>query len=174
MPFPILALVAAAAKDIGNRNDAEAAREQESRDYQARIRRHMTDLLGGGNPYDRMRTDHELQMGGIDRAEDKGSNNNIGALLQAYLGSGSGAAAAATGAAASGRDKTSPFGPLSTLNTNTYQGGTLDNVLDDVTGRMDSNIDSGRWGDAPKGFGDVMGKAHGDPWDKDPWGDAGF
>lgn len=172
MPFPILALVAAAAKDIGNRNDAEAARAQESRDYQARIRRHMTDLLGGGNPYDRMRTDHELQMGGIDRAEDKGSNNNIGALLAA-LGSGSGAAASAT-EAASGGDKTSPFGPPSTLNTSTYRGGTLDNVLDDVVGKMDNNIDSGRWGDAPKGFGDVMGKAQDDPWDKDPWGDAGF
>lgn len=169
--LPILSLIAAAAKDMGDRGDADEARADENRAYQARIRNHMTDLLGGGNPYDRMSTDHAARMQGIERAADKNSNNFIGALLQAY-----GSRGAADGAkeAASSGEKTSPFGPPSTMNPDTYRGGTLDNVLDNVVGKMDSNIDSGRWGNAPGGFGDVVGKAQEDPWDKDPWGDAGF
>jgi hypothetical protein len=174
MPFPILALVAAAAKDMGNRNDANMAKSEEDRQYQARIRRHMTDMLGGGNPYDRMRTDHEAQLSGINRAEDKNSNNMIGSLLQSYLGQSLAKDALEKAPETSGSGSPSPFGPPSKMNPSTYQGGTMDNVLDDVLGKMDNNISSGRWGDALRGAGDIMGKSQEDPWDKDPWGDAGF
>jgi hypothetical protein len=137
MAFPIVALIAAAASDMQQRaqhgdNIAEAARAQQDRINRTRVQQL------GGQPYGMMAQDFQNQLGMMDRQADQSRNNNIGALLQAYLTSSIGN---------SGNEK--------------YGG--------DYAKQLGQNPGEGGFG-----AGNVMGKAQLDPWDRDPWGDAGF
>jgi hypothetical protein len=107
---------------------------------QDRINRARVQQLGG-QPYGMMAQDFKNQLGAMDRQADQSRNNNIGALLQAYL-------------------KTS--GPDPEKYGDGYESSFVHqrNLQYDPTEGI--------------GMGDAMGKAQLDPWDKDPWGDAGF
>lgn len=84
MAFPILALLAAAASDMGSRKDeADALASQARHNRQAIMQRRAAEL--GGSPYGMMAAEGKSGLDEISRHAEAGRNNNIGNMLQAYL-----------------------------------------------------------------------------------------
>lgn len=135
MAFPILALLAAAASDMGSRKDeADALASQARHNRQAIMQRRAAEL--GGSPYGMMAAEGKNGLDEISRRAEAGRNNNIGNMLQAYL--------------------SQPSAP---------------DEDPGIAGGGDGRLGAGP---GAGGFNVGMGGGGPDPWDKDPWGDAGF
>lgn len=137
MAFPLIALLTAGASDLQSNAEEETARLRMAADAKQRILRTRAQELGG-SPYGMMAQDYENSLAEFEREAESRRNNNIGALLQAYLKSNTGSSGA-------------------------------ESYGDPYAKQLAANPGEGGFG-----MGNVMGKAQLDPWDKDPWGDAGF
>lgn len=84
MAFPILALLAAGASDLQQRSDYRDQVAQEARQAPLRIMQAYASRMGG-QPYSQMQADSENRLSALKTHADASRNNNIGALLQAYL-----------------------------------------------------------------------------------------
>jgi len=137
MAFPIIALLTAAANDANQRSAYRQQVAQEARDAPNRIMRAYASRMGG-QPYGQMQAESENRLSALKTQADASRNNQIGALLQAYLSS-------------TGEDKDP------------------EKYGDKYAHELSRNPGEGGFG-----AGNVMGKAQLDPWDRDPWGDAGY
>ena len=84
MPFPIVALLAAAASDAQQRSQQGDAIFQRTQGALDQIRKRRVAELGG-SPYPGMVADYNNDLRQIDSQANANRNNNIGSLLQAYL-----------------------------------------------------------------------------------------
>lgn len=84
MAFPLIALLTAAAGDLKSRSDYANQVQKAGNDAQNRILQTRARELGG-SPYGMMAQEFESNLGDMRRQADAQRNNNIGALLQAYL-----------------------------------------------------------------------------------------
>lgn len=142
MAFPLIALLTAAASDAQQRSAYGSQVQKAGHDAENQILQTRARELGG-SPYPMMAQSFQNSLGDMRRQADDSRNNQIGALLQAYLKSELSSA------------PSEKYGdPYESSFTNQK------NLQYDPTGGI--------------AMGDAVGKAQLDPWDKDPWGDAGF
>lgn len=166
MAFPLIALLTAAASDAQSNANEETARAQMGRNVRQRLL-HTRAQQMGAQPYGAIESDYETSLGDLKRQAEASRNNNIGALLQAYLrqdpdkdkdkdkrGGGGGASGMPDEAQWSQMLAERPEDPWGYgLGKEVYgsPGG--------IVGRL--------------GFNNGRGGGN-DPWDRDPWGDAGY
>lgn len=85
MAFPLIALITAAASDMQSNADEEAARNALGRQVRQRLL-HTRAQQMGAQPYGAIESDYENSLANLRQQADASRNNNIGVLLQAYLG----------------------------------------------------------------------------------------
>lgn len=84
MPFPLIALLTAAASDMQQRSQYGDQVQKLGHDTEQNILNARARQLGA-EPYTQMAQDGQNRLEELRRGADASRNNNIGALLQAYL-----------------------------------------------------------------------------------------
>jgi hypothetical protein len=142
--FPLIAMIASAALSDAQHNQERGDAHRQTYEDTLNKINRTRAQQLGAQPYSFMVNDMKNANYGIDKAANASSNNNIGAMLASYFMRGIGGGSDEK----FGDDYESSFLKQPNLQYNASEDGI--------------------------GTGDVMGKAQTDPWDKDPWGDAGF
>lgn len=156
MAFPIMALLTAAASDMQSRQEEKNAIRAAGRQSQDQILSTRARELGG-SPYAGMAQDFDNALIDIKRQASKSRNNNIGALLQAYL---------KKDPAGHKPAPRSPLGPQDPYEK--FGDEYVTSFMDQPNLQYNAPVEG-------IGMGDAMGKSQMDSWDyQDPWGDAGY
>jgi hypothetical protein len=181
MAFPWLALLATGASELGRISDRDKAIREQGQAIQDRIRRTRAQQLGA-QPYGMMAADFEMGLDDMRRKSDEQGSNNLGLLLQSYLKSEMNGPPEG-GIGQRGDDSEEGFARRRAARA----GGEL--IGHPALNGQSVGVGGGGGVGVPgpaqtvdpweslgtmEQVDTLFGNSEGDPWDEDPWGDAGY